>query len=75
MFNIEDAQQNTLMVEKRVWRYGARRPLFGRVYGTTQRNTFFPEVFGEQMASKLDREATTTNQLGGGSNEVTDRSE
>ena len=37
LYNIEDAQQHALLVEKRVWRYGARKPLGGKFSDAVQK--------------------------------------
>lgn len=71
LFSLEDARQYALMAEKKVGRYGARRPLFRCVDGVTQRSPASVQgVRGQPTTSKTDRGATIAGQTGGRSDGI-----
>nr|CAD1817170.1 unnamed protein product [Ananas comosus var. bracteatus] len=67
LFSLEDAQQCALLAEKRVWQYGARKPLVGRTTDATQRGFgAVRNVKGEQTSQRTSRETYANNRPTGG---------
>ena len=67
LFNLEDSRQYALMAEKRVLRYGARRPMFGRG-GTSQGTIDTARGFrSDQIAPRNGRGGGPQSAISGGS--------
>nr|CAD1835711.1 unnamed protein product [Ananas comosus var. bracteatus] len=67
LFSLEDARQCALLAEKRVWRYGARKPLVGRTTDATQRGFgAVRNVKSEQTSQRTSQETYENNRPTGG---------
>lgn len=63
LFSLEDAQQYALMAEKRVLRYGGRKPMVGHSRINLQRATnVVPAARSDPTSLRTDRGAINTNQ-------------